>query len=172
MSPPGARGVLVAGVGNVFCGDDGFGPAVVDRLLGDPAAEGPLPPTTRVVDYGIRGVHLSFDLLDGWDTLLLVDALPGADPPGTLHLLEVTEAHLVAAPPPDAHRLDPFAVLSSLRAMGGQLPPRTLVLGCTPASTAEGMGLSRPVAAAVAPAATRVRALAAETAAAAAAAGS
>jgi hydrogenase maturation protease len=164
MSSPRTGRVLVAGVGNVFCGDDGFGPAVVDRLLRDPAGEGLLPAPTRVVDYGIRGVHLTYDLLDGWDTLLLVDALPGGDRPGALRLLQVTDAHLAAVPPVDAHSLDPFAVLSALRALGGRLPPRTLVLGCTPGTTGDGMGLSAPVAAAVAPAATRVRALVAETA--------
>jgi hydrogenase maturation protease len=145
----------VAGVGNVFRGDDGFGPAVVARL----AAHGPVPAGVRVVDYGIRGVHLSYDLLDGWDSLVLVDALPGGDPPGTLRVLEVTDADLAGAPALDAHGLDPFAVLSSLRALGGRLPDRTLVLGCTPASVDDGMALSPPVAAAVAAAADRVRAL-------------
>jgi hydrogenase maturation protease len=145
--------VLVAGVGNVFLGDDGFGPAVVARLAGEP-----LPDGVRVVDYGIRGVHLGFDLLDDWDALVLVDALPGAGPPGELRLLEVTDADLAGAPPLDAHGLHPLAVLSSLPALGGRLP-RTVVVGCTPASVEEGMGLSPPVQAAVPVAADRVRAL-------------
>jgi hydrogenase maturation protease len=148
----GAR-VLVAGVGNVFLGDDGFGPAVVARLAGQP-----LPGGVRAVDYGIRGVHLTYDLLDPWDALVLVDALPGGGPPGELRLLAVTEADLAAAPSPDAHALHPLAVLAALPALGGRLP-RTLVVGCTPASVEEGMGLSAPVQAAVAPAADRVRAL-------------
>lgn len=152
--------VLVAGVGNVFRGDDGFGPAVVTRLVRDVQR---LPDTARVVDYGIRGVHLSYDLLDGWDALVLVDAVPGDGPPGTLTLAEVTDADLGAAPALDAHKLDPFAVLSALRSLGGRLPPRTLVLGCVPATVADGIGLSAPVAAAVGPAAARVRALLAET---------
>jgi hydrogenase maturation protease len=160
-APPGR--VLVAGVGNVFQGDDGFGPAVVARLERDRAAD-PLPAGVRVVDYGIRGVHLSYDLLDGWPELVLVDALPGGDRPGTLRLLEVTEEHLAGAGPLDAHGLDPLAVLSALSALGGRLPERTLVLGCTPASVAEGMGLSAAVEAAVGPAAARVRELAAAAA--------
>ncbi len=64
--------VLVAGIGNLFLGDDGFGPEVVRRL-----ADGRPPPGVRVVDYGIRGMHLAYDLLDGYDALVLVDALPG-----------------------------------------------------------------------------------------------
>ena len=150
--------VLVAGVGNVFLGDDGFGPAVVSRL-----AEQPLPAGVRAVDYGIRGVHLSYDLLDGWDALVLVDALPGDGPAGELRLLEVTDADLAGAPPLDGHSLHPLAVLSSLPALGGRLP-LTRVVGCTPASVEEGMGLSAPVRAAVEPAASRVRALVAELA--------
>ena len=64
--------VLVAGIGNLFLGDDGFGPEVVRRL----AAGGQPPPGVQVTDYGIRGMHLAYDLLDGWDALILVDALP------------------------------------------------------------------------------------------------
>jgi len=151
--------VLVAGVGNVFLGDDGFGPAVAARLAAEPVPDG-----VRVVDYGIRGVHLTYDLMDGWDVLVLVDALPGDGPAGEVRLLAVTEADLAGAPPLDGHSLHPFAVLSSLRELGGRLP-RTWVLGCTPASVAEGMDLSPAVAAAVGPAAERVRALVAEPAA-------
>jgi len=152
------RRVLVAGVGNVFLGDDGFGPAVLDRL-----GERPLPDGVRAVDYGIRGVHLSFDLLDDWDALVLVDALPGDGPPGELRLLEVADADLAGSPPLDAHGLHPLAVLSALPGLGGRLP-RTVVLGCTPASVEEGMALSPRVRAAVRPAADRVRALVAELA--------
>src|SRR3954466_8981413 len=103
------RRVLVAGVGNVFLGDDGFGPAVVARL-----AQEPLPDGVRAVDYGIRGVHLGYDLLEDWDALVLVDALPGAGPPGELRLLEVTDADLAGSPPLDAHGLHPLPVPSPL----------------------------------------------------------
>jgi len=153
----GAR-VLVAGVGNVFLGDDGFGPAVVARLAREPLSDG-----VRVVDYGIRGVHLAYDLMDGWDALVLVDTLPGDGPAGELRLLEVTDADLAADLPLDAHALHPLAVLISLRRLGGPLP-RTVVVGCVPATVAEGMGLSPAVQDAVAPAADRLRVLVAELA--------
>jgi hypothetical protein len=78
--------VLVAGVGNIFLGDDGFGPEVVRRL-----ADRPLPPDVRVVDYGIRGMHLAYDLLDDVDLLVLVDAAPRGGRPGDVVLLEVGE---------------------------------------------------------------------------------
>jgi hydrogenase maturation protease len=146
--------ILVAGVGNVFLGDDGFGPAVVARL-----AVGQLPPGVRALDYGIRGVHLSYDLLDGWDELVLIDTLPDDGTPGEVRVLAVCGSDVAAAPAAvDAHGLSPAAVLGSLRALGGRLP-RTVVVGCVPGTLAEGMGLSPPVAAAVERAAERVRAL-------------
>jgi hydrogenase maturation protease len=151
---PGAPRVLVAGVGNLFLGDDGFGPAVIAML-----GEERLPPAVTAVDYGIRGVHLSYDLLDGWDELILVDALPGDGPPGEVHVLAVSEDDVEAAPAAvDAHGLSPVAVLGSLRALGGRLP-RTVVVGCIPGTVAEGIGLSPAVAAAVGPAVRRIRAL-------------
>lgn len=76
--PDTATRVLVAGIGNLFLGDDGFGPEVVRRL----ARDGGMPPQVRVVDYGIRGMHLAYDLLDGYDALVLVDAYPGRRPRG------------------------------------------------------------------------------------------
>lgn len=137
--------VLVAGVGNVFLGDDGFGVEVVRRL----AAVGP-PDGVDVADYGIRGVHLAYDLLDGrYDALVLVDALPLDDPPGTLAVLDVDPDR--AGPegvPVDAHSMGPHVVLSTLRALGGR-PPRVLVVGCRPAVVDEGMRLSEPVSGAV-----------------------
>jgi hydrogenase maturation protease len=144
--------ILVAGIGNIFLGDDGFGCEVVGRLAADsPRGD------VRIVDYGIRGMHLAYDLLDGYQTLILVDALPGRAPPGTLRVLEVTEDDLGPAGL-DAHAMDPATVLASLRALGGQLP-RTLVVGCIPAALDERIGLSPVVAAAVGPAADEVRAL-------------
>jgi hydrogenase maturation protease len=134
--------VLVAGVGNVFLGDDGFGPEAARRL-----AAGPLPAGVRVVDYGIRGMHLAYDLLEGYDLLVLLDAAPRGGRPGDVVLLEVGEADLGSGDF-DAHGMEPTSVLASLGALGGRLP-RTLVVGCEPADTAEGMGLSPPVQAAV-----------------------
>jgi hydrogenase maturation protease len=142
-----ASGVLVAGVGNLFLGDDGFGPEVVRRLTG-------LPPHARVVDYGIRGLHLAYDLLDGYDALVLVDAVPGA-PPGHVDVLRVDQ---LGGGDLDPHGMDPAAVLATVRRLGGTLPP-TYVVGCRVASVADGMGLSPPVAEAVDEAVRAVRAL-------------
>jgi hydrogenase maturation protease len=159
--------VLVAGIGNLFLGDDGFGPEVVRRLL----AGGEPPPGVRVTDYGIRGMHLAYDLLDGWDTLILVDALPPAPPsaagtpsadtppdrepvdgpgvgrPGEVVVVEVGPDDLEPGQF-DAHGMQPVAILGSLTAMGGKVPS-TFVVGCRVESVHEGIGLSRSVAAAV-----------------------
>jgi hydrogenase maturation protease len=155
----GGRRVLIAGIGNVFLGDDGFGVEAVQRI--DPAA---LPPGARAADYGIRGVHLAYDLLDGrWDTLIMIDALPVDGPPGTLAVIDAS-AELAAggAEPPapvDGHGMHPLAVLHLLRSLGGGVG-RVLVVGCRPAVIADVMGLSAPVRAAVAEAVALVTALA------------
>jgi hydrogenase maturation protease len=159
--------VLVAGVGNIFLGDDGFGPEVARRMLaGEPNATaadpdradaGILPDGVRVVDYGIRGMHLAYDLLDGVDVLVLIDALPGHEPPGTIRVLRIGPEDLGEGQF-DAHGMDPVAVLASLRSLGGQLPT-TYVVGCQPADVTDGIGLSPPVAAAVDEAVATVRAL-------------
>jgi hydrogenase maturation protease len=135
---------LIAGIGNVFLGDDGFGPAVARAL----AERGDLPRGVRVVDYGIRGLHLAYDLLDGVDALILVDALPGDAAPGTVTVLEVGAADLPAGAGVDAHAMDPATVLATLHRLGGTLPP-TYVVGCRPARLDEDLGLSPVVAAAV-----------------------
>jgi hydrogenase maturation protease len=145
--------VLVAGVGNLFRGDDGFGPEVVRRL----AAQGALPREVRVVDYGIRGMHLAYDLLDGYDALVLVDAFPGDGSPGDVTVLEVGADDLGKGEF-DAHGMDPVAVLASLDRLGGALPA-TYVVGCQPASIEEGIGLSEAVSAAIPAAIGAVQAL-------------
>jgi hydrogenase maturation protease len=133
----------VAGIGNVFLGDDGFGVEVVRRL-----GEQDLPDGVDVVDYGIRGVHLAYDLLDArYATLVLVDALPLDEPPGTLAVLEVP-ADAPGSAPVDGHAMSPDVVLAALRGLGGE-QPRVLVVGCSPAVLDEGMQLSAPVSAAV-----------------------
>ncbi|MYS18702.1 hydrogenase maturation protease [Streptomyces sp. DvalAA-14] len=148
-----ADGVLVAGVGNLFLGDDGFGPEVVRQLL---LAED-LPPRVRVVDYGIRGMHLAYDLLAGYEALVLVDAYPGDGPPGRLTLLEVGAEHLGTGEF-DAHGMNPASMLANLDQLGGTLPV-TYIVGCTPAGVEEGIGLSEAVAAAVPHAVDAVRTL-------------
>jgi hydrogenase maturation protease len=146
--------VLVAGVGNMFLRDDGFGPEVARRL----ASDGRLPAGVDVVDYGIRGMHLAYDLLAGVDVLVLVDAVPpdrgternGARPsaPGTLRVLQIHNEDLDGGASLDPHGMDPAAVLGKLRTLGGDVPV-TYVVGCVPADVTEGVGLTPPVAAAL-----------------------
>jgi len=143
--------VLVAGIGNIFLGDDGFGVEVAGRLGSRPAPAG-----VRVEDFGIRGVHLAYELLDGYDALVLVDAVPLGDEPGTLAVIEPDpaeppEAGDDVAPVVDAHSMSPGVVLGMLAGLGGTVG-RILVVGCQPATLDEGIGLSPPVAAAVDPA--------------------
>ena len=103
--------MLIAGIGNIFLGDDGFGPEVVRHL----AAGSPLPEGVRLVDYGIRGMHLAYDLLDGYSALVLIDALPGSGEPGEVVSLEIGPDD-VAGGEFDAHGMDPVAVLSAVPA--------------------------------------------------------
>jgi hydrogenase maturation protease len=147
--------VLVAGIGNIFLTDDGFGPEVARRMLADDRDMAALPDGVRVADYGIRGMHLAYDLLDGVDALVLVDAVPGDGPPGSVSVLEVGPNDLGTGDF-DAHGMDPVAVLASLSSLGGELPP-TYVVGCRPADVSEGIGLSPPVAAALDETAATVR---------------
>jgi hydrogenase maturation protease len=151
--------VLVAGIGNLFLGDDGFGPEVVRRL----AEQHTLPPGIRVADYGIRGMHLAYDLLDPHDALVLVDALPARGGTGEVVVLEVRPDD-VGDGDFDAHGMNPVAMLSAVERLGGTLPP-TYLVGCRVAAVAEGIGLSAPVAAAVPEAVAAVRALVARLAA-------
>jgi hydrogenase maturation protease len=149
--------VLVAGVGNIFLGDDGFGVEVARRL-----AAVPLPRGVRVADFGIRGVHLAFELLDGVRTLVLVDALARGEEPGTVWVLERDAVRTPSAPAAaDAHGLDPDTVLATLAGLGGRVD-RVLVVGCEPACIEERIGLSEPVARAVDTAVDAVRRLLAE----------
>jgi hydrogenase maturation protease len=147
--------VLVAGIGNIFLRDDGFGPEVARRMLASDRDGAALPDGVRVVDYGIRGMHLAYDLLDGVDALVLVDAVPGDGPAGSVSVLEVGPDDLGEGDF-DAHGMDPVAVLASLSSLGGELPP-TYVVGCQPADVSEGIGLSTPVAAAIEEAVATVR---------------
>ena len=143
--------ILVAGVGNIFLGDDGFGVETVRRL----SRRAALRNGVRVIDFGIRGVDLAYTLLDGEDEVtILVDASPRGGPPGTLYVIEpaldgepAPEGHSVINP----HGMDPMNVLRMVKSMGGQLK-RILVVGCEPLTLGSGdgvMGLSQPVAAAV-----------------------
>ena len=147
--------VLVAGVGNIFMGDDGFGVEVVQRL-----AKRDLPAGVRVVDFGIRGVDLTFALLDGCEAAVLVDTAQRGGAPGDLYVIEPEfdepEFDDQAAAPEDlmisGHDLDPAKVLRVVRAMGGACR-RILLVACEPLTFGGedgAMGLSPPVAAVLA----------------------
>jgi hydrogenase maturation protease len=127
---------LVAGVGNIFQRDDAFGVEVI-RLL----ADRPRPPGVQITDFGIRGVHLVYELLDGCDLLVLVDAAQRGYPPGTVSVLEVGAEPGPATAAMDGHGLVPDQVLSMLASMGCP-PGRSLIVACEPADVSAGMGLS------------------------------
>jgi hydrogenase maturation protease len=149
--PTETKKILVAGIGNIFLGDDGFGVEVAARL-----AQQTFPGGVRIVDFGIRGFDLAYALMEGYETTLLIDAYPGDGPPGTIFVVEPDladinspEAQQHAAV--DAHAMNPLSVLRMAVGMGAQLK-RVLLLGCVPETLGpeEGqMGLSATVAAAV-----------------------
>jgi hydrogenase maturation protease len=142
--------VLVAGVGNIFMGDDAFGCEVARRLSGRALPEG-----VRVVDFGIRGFDLAYAIMDGPDVTVLVDATPRGGAPGTVYTIEPDLSGLNCAVAGgimvETHGMNPLKVLGMVRAMGGEFK-RVLLVGCEPETLGgeEGlMGLSGPVAAAV-----------------------
>jgi hydrogenase maturation protease len=157
--------ILIAGIGNIFLGDDGFGCEVTARLSRRAWPEG-----VRVVDFGIRGLDLAYTLLDGYDIAILVDAAPRGGEPGMVYVIEpdLRELYEPCAPEAsqlpmlvDAHAMNPLSVLSLVRSMGGGFG-RILLVGCEPSTLGpeEGqMGLSDPVAAAVDEAVTTVESL-------------
>jgi hydrogenase maturation protease len=141
--------VLIAGIGNIFLGDDGFGVEVVQQL-----AERELPGNVEVVDFGIRGLDLAYALQDDYGTVIFVDALPQGEEPGTVYLVE-PEIEDEGEVTLDTHGMDPVKVLRLARAMGATMP-RTLVVGCEPQNILGTetydemlMGLSEPVQSAV-----------------------
>jgi hydrogenase maturation protease len=145
-----SQDLLIVGIGNVFLGDDGFGVEVARRL-----ASQELPAGVRAVDFGTRGLHLAFELLDRSEaTTILVDATPRGGDPGTVYLIEPDLGQLAdlagqgAGGMTDAHGMTPAAVFSLLRTLGGT-PGRVLIVGCEPLRCEEEMGLSPPVEAAV-----------------------
>jgi hydrogenase maturation protease len=137
---------VVAGIGNIFLSDDAFGVELARRLGSEQLPEG-----VTVADYGIRGMHLAYDLLEiAPDTTILLDAVCRGDEPGTIYILEIGAEHVVDIAPAavDAHGMAPDAVLGLLDNLGGSAG-RTLLVGCEPATTEEGIGLSPTVTAAV-----------------------
>jgi len=137
---------VVAGIGNIFLSDDAFGVELARRLASEE-----LPAGVTVADYGIRGMHLAYDLLEiAPDTTILLDAVARGAEPGTVYVLEIGPEHVVDIAPAavDAHGMAPDAVLALLDNLGGSAG-RTMLVGCEPASTEEGIGLSPTVTAAV-----------------------
>jgi hydrogenase maturation protease len=156
--------ILVAGVGNIFLGDDGFGVEVALAL-----SQRQLPESVKVKDFGIRGFDLAYALLDPWDAVIIVDALPRGEAAGTLYVVEPDLAALpgAASAAINPHGMDPVQVLN-LAASQGTISAQVLVVGCEPqdfGDELEGrMGLSAPVQAAVEEAAKIVLELAARIA--------
>ena len=137
---------MVAGIGNIFLGDDAFGVELARRLTAETLPEG-----VRVIDYGIRGMHLAYDLMDMVpDTTILLDAVSRGGEPGTIYVLEIGHGDVPNIEPSavDAHGMTPDAVLALLENLGGRAG-LTLLVGCEPVSTEEGIGLSTTVTAAV-----------------------
>lgn len=119
--------ILIAGIGNIFLGDDAFGVEVVQRLMRRPQPEG-----VRVVDFGIRGLDLAYALLEPYDGVILIDAMPRGGQPGTLYVLEPEPISPATEPAAiEGHNLDPVRVLQMTAALGGP-PQRLVVVGCEP----------------------------------------
>jgi hydrogenase maturation protease len=143
--------ILIAGIGNIFLGDDAFGSEVARRMMGQA-----LPAGVRVADFGIRGLDLAYALLDDREATILVDAVPRGGQPGTLYVIEPDTPNAgepsAGDPVIEGHSMDPVRVLRMAAAMGGK-PRRVLVVGCEPATLGSdedpAMGLSPPVEAAV-----------------------
>jgi hydrogenase maturation protease len=131
MSKPGTSSpkILVAGIGNIFLGDDAFGSEVARRLMNES-----WPPEVRVTDFGIRSYDLAFALMDGYDVTILVDAASRQQPPGTVYLIEpdLSQPDHLEETMADAHSMSPVKVLHILQAFGSS-PGRLYLVGCEPA---------------------------------------
>lgn len=155
--------ILIAGIGNIFLGDDAFGSEVARSL-----ARQSWPDAVRVEDFGIRGFDLAFALLDGYDLTILIDAVPRGGKPGTLYKIEPDLAAIDDFEQPDmiveTHGMNPVKVLAMVKAMGGSLE-KIVLIGCEPAplTSDEGeMGLTLPVQAALREASRMVEEIVAE----------
>jgi len=138
--------ILIAGIGNIFLGDDAFGSEVARKLQ-----HRQLPEAVRVVDFGIRGFDLAYALLDGYEVTILVDATPRGDAPGTIYTIEPDLSELDEMPVEDqmveTHGMNPMKVLAMVKSMGGTFG-KVLLIGCepTPLQSEDGeLGLSKPV---------------------------
>jgi hydrogenase maturation protease len=148
-----AANILIAGIGNIFLGDDAFGSEVARRLMGRPQ-----PPGVRVMDFGIRGLDLTYALADGCDLAILIDAMPRGGTPGTVYVLEpdLTGADDVDSstePVFNGHSMDPMTVLREVGRMRARIG-KILIVGCEPTPLVDeeddmSMTMSPPVAAAI-----------------------
>jgi hydrogenase maturation protease len=140
--------ILIAGIGNIFFGDDAFGVEVIRELT-----KAPLPEGVNAVDFGIRSYDLAYAIMDGYGATILVDITARGEPPGTVYLIELDQEKIgdLEGALPDGHSLDPVAVLRLTQSLGGQIE-RLYLVACEPAvlETEDGrIGLSEPVQAAV-----------------------
>lgn len=152
--------ILIGCIGNIFLGDDGFGTEVARQL-----AARPLPPDAILKDFGIRGLDLTYALLEPYDLVILVDAYARGGEPGSVYLLEPDSGKGDAPAQLETHGMNPVNVLRMVKSMGGP-SNRVLLVGCEPldlGSDEEGkLGLSEPVAAAVGEAVKMIEKLCAE----------
>src|SRR5438093_1248334 len=135
MSPTIEKQILVAGIGNAWLRDDGFGGEVVKRL-----EHRDLPPGVTVTDFGTGGLDLAYEVMRGYDALMLLDVSRQGEPPGTLYVMEPDEAEVAAGIEDgelmDPHGMDPATVLRFVRAVGGW-PGKVVVIACEPAEIEE-----------------------------------
>jgi hydrogenase maturation protease len=134
--------VLIAGVGNIFLGDDGFGVEVARRLACESWST-----DVRVMDFGIRGVHLAYDLIAGYDLAIIVDTVSRGAAPGTIYVIEPDLEGVSCVS--DSHDMVLDNVFAMVRTLGGSMPRRVLIVGCEPADFGEKIGLSEPVSRAI-----------------------
>ena len=150
--------VLLAGIGNIFCGDDAFGCEVVKRLK-----QAGLPEEATITDFGIRSVDLAYALTDGYDAVVLVDAIPNAGQPGMVYLIEPDLNRLDDGNDPglSAHGMNPLTALRMAQRAGG-VKGKLLLVGCEPSVLDDpdgSMELSEPVRDAVPRAVEMIRSL-------------
>lgn len=146
---------MIAGVGNMFLKDDGFGTEVIKELQ-----KYPLPEGVEIKDFGTGGLKLAYDLMRGYDGLVLIDASQRGEKPGTLYVIEPEEAsvetNLEDGGPIDPHGSDPATILRFVKGIGAW-PGKVLIVACEPESVEDfEIGLSQPVRDAVAGAVTLV----------------
>ncbi len=143
-----AKRILVAGIGNIFLGDDAFGSEVARELSRET-----LPDGVRVVDFGIRSYDLAYAIMENYDATILVDATPRGEPPGTVSLIEPDLSELdglETSEEVDAHSMNPVRVLQLVRSLGGKPDCGLYLVGCEPAVLeTDALGLSEPVQAAI-----------------------